>query len=77
MFIVCARNCHIYTHLILALSIVSEPTIRGFMTSTYACTHAIGRATRRYSTYLAHLLVEAAVDLLLGGEGTFEVLLTS
>ena len=27
----CARNFHSYTHLVLALGIVREPTVRGFM----------------------------------------------
>ena len=39
---VCARNYHRYTHLILALSIVREPTVWGCMTSKYSCTHDIG-----------------------------------
>ena len=43
MFRVCARHHHSYIHLILALCIVREPTIWGFMTSKYACTPDIGR----------------------------------
>ena len=39
MFGVCARNDHSYTHLILALGIVREPTVWGFITSHYSCTH--------------------------------------
>ena len=41
----CARNYHSYTHLILALGIVRAPTVWGFMTSKYSCTHNIGRTT--------------------------------
>ena len=35
----CTRNYHIYTHLILTLGIVSEPTVWGCMKSKYSCTH--------------------------------------
>ena len=44
MFRMCARNYHRYSHLISALGIVREPTVLGFMTSKYSCTHDIGRA---------------------------------
>ena len=39
-----ARNSHTYTRLILALGIVREPTIWGFITSQYPNIHDIGRA---------------------------------
>ena len=42
MFRMYASNSHSYTHLILALSIVREPTIWGFITSKYSGTHDIG-----------------------------------
>ena len=42
----CARNSHSYTHLILALGIVSEPTVWVFITSKYPGTHDIGLPTR-------------------------------
>ena len=45
MLRVCARYYHSYTHLILAQGIVREPTVWGFIASTYSCTHGIGRAT--------------------------------
>ena len=35
-------NSHSYTHLILALGIVREPTIRGLITSQYPDIHDIG-----------------------------------
>ena len=38
------RNYHSYTHLILALGIVREPTVWGFITSKYPGVHDIGRA---------------------------------
>ena len=40
-----ASNSHSYTHLILALGIVREPTVWGFITSEYPGTHDIGLAT--------------------------------
>ena len=45
----CARNYHSYTHLILALCIVREPTVWGFMTSTSSSTQMsdVGRAAPR------------------------------
>ena len=42
MFRMCASNSHSYTHLILALGIVREPTVWGFITSEYPGTHDIG-----------------------------------
>ena len=45
MFGVCARNYHSYTHLLLALSVVREPTVWGFITSKYSCTKDIGRTS--------------------------------
>ena len=45
MFRVCARDYHIYTHLILALGIVTEPTLWGFITSQYHDMHDIGLPT--------------------------------
>ena len=53
MFRVCARIYHSYTHLILALGIVREPTFWEFITSKYSCTHDIGRAGY---THLIHVL---------------------
>ena len=44
MLRMCASNSHSYTHLILALGIIREPTIWGFITSKYPGTHDIGRA---------------------------------
>ena len=38
----CASNSHSYTHLILALGIVREPTVGVFITSKYPGTHDIG-----------------------------------
>ena len=40
-----ASNIHSYTHLILALGIVSEHTVWGFITSQYPDIHDTGRAT--------------------------------
>ena len=37
-----ASNSHSYTHLILALGIVREPTVWVFITSQYHGTHGIG-----------------------------------
>ena len=37
-----ASNSHSYTHLILALGIVREPTVWGFITSKYPGIHDIG-----------------------------------
>ena len=48
MFRMCARNSHSYTHLILALGIVREPTVWVFITSKYPGTHDIGLPTIRY-----------------------------
>ena len=42
MFRVCARNSHSYPYLTQALGIGIEPTVWGFMTSKYSCTHDIG-----------------------------------
>ena len=42
MFRMCARNSHSYTHLILALGIVREPTVWVFITPKYPGTHDIG-----------------------------------
>ena len=44
----CARSFYSYIHLILALGIVREPTVRGFTMPKYSCTPArldIGHAT--------------------------------
>ena len=41
----CASNSHSYTHLILALGIVREPTVWVFITSKYPGTHDIGLPT--------------------------------
>ena len=38
----CASNYHSYTHLILALGIVREPTVWVCITSKYPGTHDIG-----------------------------------
>ena len=40
-----ASNRHSYTHLILALGIVREPTVWVFIASKYPDTHDIGRAS--------------------------------
>ena len=42
MFRVYASNYHSYTHLILGLGIVREPTVWGFITSKYPGMHDIG-----------------------------------
>ena len=42
MFRMYASNSHSYTHLILALGIVREPTVWGFITLQYPGTHDIG-----------------------------------
>ena len=42
MFRIYARNSHSYTHLILALGIVREPTVWVFITSKYPGIHDIG-----------------------------------
>ena len=42
MFRMYASNSHSYTHLILALGIVREPTVWVFITSEYPGTHDIG-----------------------------------
>ena len=44
----CASNSHSYTHLILALGIVREPTAWVFITSKYPGTHGIGLPTVGY-----------------------------
>ena len=41
MFIMYANNSHTYTHLIIALGIVRNPTIWGLITPKYSCTHDI------------------------------------
>ena len=40
-----ASNSHSYTHVILALGIVREPTVWGFITSKYPGIHDIGLPT--------------------------------
>ena len=45
-----ASNSHSYTHLILALGSVREPTVWVFITSKYPGIHDIGRAKLIYST---------------------------
>ena len=42
----CASNSHSYTHLILALGIVREPTVWVFSTSKYPGIHDIGPASK-------------------------------
>ena len=42
-----ASNPHSYTHLLLALGIVREPTVWGFITSKYPGIHDIGLPTHR------------------------------
>ena len=44
-----ASNSHSYTHLVLALGIVREPTVWVFITSAYPGTHDIGLPTDRGS----------------------------
>ena len=43
MFRMYASNSHSYTHLILALGIVREPAVWGFITSEYPGVHDIAR----------------------------------
>ena len=50
MFRMYASNSHSYTHLILALGIVREPTIWGFITSKYPGIHDIGLAINGVAT---------------------------
>ena len=45
MFRMYASNSHSYTHLILALGIVREPTVWDFITSTYPGIHDIDWAS--------------------------------
>ena len=45
MFRMYASNYHSYTHLILALGIVREPTVWVFITSQYPGIHDIGLPT--------------------------------
>ena len=47
-----ANNSHRYTHLVLALGIVINPTVCGFITSPRLCLHDIGRATVVHITYV-------------------------
>ena len=47
MFRMYASNSHSYTHLILALGIVREPTVWVFITSKYPVIHDIGLPTLR------------------------------
>ena len=49
MFRMYASNFHSYTHLILALGIVREPTVWVFITSNYPGTHDIGLPSTRVS----------------------------
>ena len=49
MFRMYASNSHSYTHLILALGIVREPTVWGFITSEYPGIHDIGLPSIRIS----------------------------
>ena len=44
MFKMYSSDSHSYTHLILALGIVREPTVWGVFTSQYPNIHDIGRA---------------------------------
>ena len=45
MFRMYASTSHSYTHLILTLGIVREPTVWGFITSEYLGIHDIGLPT--------------------------------
>ena len=47
----CASNSHSYTHLILALGIVREPTVWVFISSKYPGIHGIGRANNSVLVY--------------------------
>ena len=51
MFIMYASNSHSYTHLILALGIVREPTVWVFITSKYPGIHDIGLAILSVAGY--------------------------
>ena len=46
----CASKSHSYTHLILALGIVREPTVWVFITSKYLGTHDIGLPNKSNNT---------------------------
>ena len=53
-----ASNSHSYTHLILALGIVREPTVWEFITSKYPGIHDIGRANETHTVFLACVCVQ-------------------
>ena len=57
MFRMYASNSHSYTHLILALDIVKEPTVWVFITSEYPGIHVIGLPTHvvLMCTWRAHM----------------------
>ena len=63
MFRMCASNSHSYTHLILALGIVREPTIWGFITSQYPGIHDIGLPTMRTGRDATIGLTQGGADL--------------
>ena len=56
----CARNHHSYTHLKLALGIVREPTVWGFITSQYPGIHDNGLPT---SIHRDTLLINGRLSL--------------
>ena len=59
-----AGNSHSYTHLILALGIVREPTVWLFITSKYPGTHDIGLPTRVTSKRCGHRQAAIATNCL-------------
>ena len=64
-----ASKSHIYTHLILALGIVSEPTVWVFITSKYSGTHDIGlpSTTTRVALALLPNLCDATLGVIKQG----------
>ena len=52
-----ASNSHSYTHLILVLGIVREPTVWGFITSHYPGMHDFGLATKNVDFSFMSLIV--------------------
>ena len=66
MFRMYASNSHSYTHLILALSIVREPTIWVFITEEYPGIHDIGLATSDWRSVQIHRRCNYVLGFLLG-----------
>ena len=67
MLRMCASNIHSYTHLILALGIVREPTIWVFITSKYPGTHDIGLPTDSEGGEIIKLHIEGSLTIPIPG----------